>query len=288
MRIPITSAEAYTRGITESALKWKVRTGRWQRIAHGVYLEGDVPATPMERALGVVIGSGGVASGSPAGLLHEFDSVALREPFVTVAANTSSKRSRRRRLDLPVLITVEGIACTDALQTLVDLSSELDDTHWERALESALRKRLVTIAEVEKAVLSAGASRTPGTRLMRRVLQLRPPNAPPTESLLETLAVQLVRPEPSLPEPTRQYEVTTINGTFVGGPDLSWPSLGVFIELDGRQHKDQPVYDAHRETSIVIATGRLPGRFTWDDIVRRPNLTRRRLVALLEQARRRL
>ena len=69
----------------------------------------------------------------------------------------------------------------------------LDDLVWEQALESALRQRLTTIEEVISALDSATHSRLPGAGRIRRVLALRPDSAPPTESLLETLMVQLAR-----------------------------------------------------------------------------------------------
>src|SRR5205823_13525374 len=118
----------------------------------------------------------------------------------------------------------------------------------------------------------------------RRVLLLRPPGAPATESLLETLMVQLVRRVPNLGEPVRQYVVCDADGQFIARVDLAWPDIGLFIELDGQQHKDQPVYDARRETAVVATTGWLPGRFTWTEVTRYPRSTARRLAALAEQA----
>lgn len=48
-------------------------------------------------------------------------------------------------------MTVEGTRCTDGLQTLVDLAAVLDDRRCELALESALRQRGVTIADLDEA-----------------------------------------------------------------------------------------------------------------------------------------
>ena len=100
--------------------------------------------------------------------------------------------------------------------------------------------------------------------------------------------VQLARRVPGLGPPARQLEIVDEHGNFIARLDLSWPDIGLFVELDGQQHKDQPVYDARRETAVVAATGWLPGRFTWLEVVRLPNLTRRRLEALGAQACRRV
>ncbi len=105
----------------------------------------------------------------------------------------------------------------------------------------------------------------------------------PTDSLLETLMVQLARTVAGLPDPVRQLWVEAARGRL----DLAWLDLGLFVELDGQQHAGQPVYDARRETAVVAATGWLCGRFTWHEVVYLPTSTARRLAALADQARRR-
>ena len=174
----------------------------------------------------------------------------------------------RRRLEPERITTVAGLRCTDGRQTKIDLAGSLDDPVWEQALESALRKGLTSIDDLRKA--------------NERVMRMRPPGAPPTESLLETLMVQLIRTVPGLPDPVRQFRREGIARL-----DLAWPDLGLFVELDGQHHLGQPLYDARRETAVVAATGWLCGRFTWAEVVHMPNSTARRLAALAGQARRR-
>jgi very-short-patch-repair endonuclease len=254
-------------------LRWKLRTGEWQKAGTGVYLRGGDPPSRLELAVAAVKVTGGVASYSLAGLLHDLDSVELGEPFVTIPAGLRKARKgvRYRDLSPESVTTVHGVPCTDGTQTIIDLATALDDVTWEHALENAVRNKLTKIEALD-------VVRIPGVARIRRVLALRPPNAPPTESLLETLMVQLIRAEPRLPEPQRQVEVADRWGQFVARVDLAWPDKGVFIELDGEHHKDQPVYDARRETAVVAATGWLPGRFTWTEVTRIPKLTARRLV----------
>lgn len=106
-------------------------------------------------------------------------------------------------------------------------------------------------------------------------------NIPHTDSLLETLAVQLLR-RANLPMPTRQHPVfDPASGRLIAHLDLSWPDLGVFLELDGQQHDDQPVYDARRQTEVTVITGWRCGRLTWDDVTRWPESTSRLLAGLL-------
>jgi hypothetical protein len=257
--------------------------GRWRHVDRGVFVVGAEDPSPLERALAAVLATGGVASDALAGVLLELDGVVLCGPVVTLPPTSSSHRPnvRRRMLAQERVTIVKGIRCTDGLQTLADLAAVLDDLVWEQALESALRKDLTTIEELEHVANAPGAGR------IRRVLALRPAGAPPTESLLETLMVQLARHVPGLGEPTRQLVVESRHGRFVARVDLAWPELGLFIELDGEHHTGQPVYDASRETAVVAATGWLCGRFTWTEVTRYRTHTIRRLAELAMQARRR-
>jgi very-short-patch-repair endonuclease len=272
VRRPFTTQQAYDRGISRHALQWAVRTGRIQRLVHGVYIKGGEPPTPLERALAIVVATDGVASGTLAGMLYKLDSVTLEPPFATVPPSKET-RHRVRHADV-VSVSVQGVPCTDGLQALIDLARQLDDLRLEHAMESALHKKLVTIEMLD----------TARSKRIQRVLALRPVNAPPTESLLETLMVQLIRTEPRLPTPERQVVVLNKWEGFVARVDLAWPEYGIFLELDGQHHLGQPLYDASRQTAVVAAKGWLPGRFTWHEVTCSRKPTCRRLMELFEQA----
>jgi hypothetical protein len=284
LRPLLTAQEMRARGLSSSKILRGARAGKWHRVHRGVYVLGTEPPTPLETAVGLAVATGGVASCQLAAVLLGLDGVRVRID-VAVGPTGDARRPgvRRRRIAAEHIVLVGGIRCTDGLQTLVDLAGELDDDRWEQALESALRQRLLTIGEVGAAAVGEGA----GAVRTRRVLGRRPVGAPPTESLLETLMVQLVRTVPGLPTPARQVEVHDAYGRFVARVDLAWPEIGLFVELDGQHHKGQPEYDASRETAIVAATGWLCGRFLWADVVYHPRPTARRLAELVAQASRR-
>lgn len=244
--------------------------------------------TLFDRCLALVVATNGTASGAVAGVLHGLDSVELSCPEVTVPPGASHKRAGvRRRALLGETVQIGGIATASPLQTLVDLAADADTDTWEQMLESALRKDLVSLAVVESYLPELGRRRTPGTPTMRHVVATRPPGAPSTGSLLETLFVQLVRRHLEIAEPSRQVEILNEHGEFVARVDFAWPHLGLFIELDGQHHAGQPVHDARRETNVIAATGWLVARFTWDEVVRYPTSTARQLARLVDQARRR-
>jgi hypothetical protein len=274
-----TTAEFLAEGRTEKELRWGEKKGKWTQAAFGFWLEGPEPADAFEIALAQTVSKNGLA----------MDLIAARQYGLDGIVIPNDPIARRRRAPVsPEPVLVNGIWCTDGLQTLVDIAPFVDDLVWEQALESALFKELLKIEELIDVVPLLTASRTAGSPRIKRVLALRPPGAPPTESLLETLMVQLARETPGVPEPTRQLVVYDDDGVFVARVDLAWPDEGGFGELDGQHHKDQPVYDAVRQTNVATATGWLCGRFSWREVRLNPVPTGRRLAKFIARARRRV
>jgi hypothetical protein len=285
-----TTTQYYADGHTRADLRWATHKQAITRVDRGVYAQGAAKPNTFEKALARMLASNTPPWGAVSGVLHGFDSVSVLDALP------------KRRQSTPVddtLVTVDGVTCTSPLQTIVDLAETLDDLVWEQALESGLRHRrdpndrrrrlppLFDIADLAALLPTLAKSRRHGSTRIRRVLALRGLATPATESLLETLMVQLIRTLPGVPTPTRQYEVFNRHSVFVARVDLCWPDLGIFIELDGQQHEGQPVYDASRQTAVCAATGWVPGRFTWRQVRHNPIPTGRQVVDLVAQARRR-
>lgn len=208
MRRLFTTEEAFACGLTIDTLRWGIHAGRWRRLVRGVY--GDGPQEPSDVELGcarVMACPGAAARGHLAGVLHQLDSVTLDDC-----------RVRKARLPAERICKIGGVRVADGLQTLIDLAPTLDDLVWEQALESALRKGLATVSALDDALPGLAAARVAGTARIRRVLALRPPAAPPTESLLETLMIQLARDVPEVGEFVRQHVVRDEHDTFIARP----------------------------------------------------------------------
>lgn len=284
MRVLRTVAELNKRGWSREHLRRGERRGRWRLIVKGVYGEGPTPASDLDVARATAYAVSGIGARGLAGVLLQFDSVTLGDGAeILVPAGASNRRPGVRRVKrLPTgTVEVGQVRCTDGPTTLWDLAARLDDLRWEQALESALRKRLVTPEHLNDMAARPGRR---AARVQRVVAARGGVDVPPTESLLETLMVQLIRSVPGLPPPERQVVVYDEHGNFVARVDLAWPALGIFIELDGQQHAGQPVYDASRQTRIAGATGWLCGRFTWYQVTRTPTAARRQIEDLQRQA----
>ncbi len=164
MRTLFTTREATAAGLSPKALRCGEAAGRWTRVRKGVYAEGPEAPSAFDRRVADVLACGGVADGRLAGVLYGLDGVKVDD-----------RPPRRRSLGADRVVRVGALRCTDGLQTVIDLAADLDDLVWEQALESALRKRLVSVAAVELSLPKLGKARVPGTARIRRVLALRPP-----------------------------------------------------------------------------------------------------------------
>lgn len=274
-----TYQELLADGRTRGELRYGRDSGKFLRVVHNVYIEGPAPPSDFDVALAHMFRRGVPAWGLVAGRVYDLDAVHdLLPPAV----------SRRPRVDLGGEPRhVRGVLCASPLQTMVDLATMLDDDRWEQANESALHKGLFSVDDELALISELSARRTPGVARMRRVLSLRPDGAPPTESRLETIAIQIARKAEDVPEPTRQHVVRNRHGEFVARLDVSWPELGGFLELDGLGHRQQPVHDATRESAVVAATGWLCNRMTWREAYNNTKWAARRLSEFIAQARRR-
>lgn len=279
MRRFITSQQVIALGHTRKELELVEHAGRLLRVDRSVYVDPrDGPVTQLDYAVARTIASGEVATGLVGGAIYELDAVDASLVLVP--------RRRRAVMFGGEPTVVSGVLVASALQVIVELAALLDDLRWEQSLESGLHKGLFTLPELEHLLPELAASRTHGAPRIRRVLRLRPKGAPPTESLMETLMVQIARRTDGVPEPDRQVVVED-GDRFVARVDLAWVPLGGFTELDGQGHKGQPEYDSSRQTDVVATTGWLPGRFVWREVRHNPQATGARLVRFVDQMRRR-
>src|SRR4051794_40886799 len=116
MRRPISRVEALACGISDDQLQNAVNKGDAWRLRQGVYIAGSDPPSDIERALGLLVATNGVASHTLAGRLHDFDSMDVRvQPWVTLPRKTkhASTAISIRRLSIHRITEVNQYACTD-------------------------------------------------------------------------------------------------------------------------------------------------------------------------------
>jgi very-short-patch-repair endonuclease len=210
-----------------------------------------------------------------AAALWDLDGIQPAVPELAVGSGhpRSPVVHRVRSLSPDDVQVVGGLRVTSVGRTLLDLGAVCDANIVERALESALRKRLIAFGHVA-ARTAAIPPRSPAGKALREVIARRPSGAPPTESDAETLFLQLSR-RSGLPEPVRQFIVRTREGSLRA--DFAWPELRLIVEVDGAAtHANAQALgrDLHRQNRLL---GWTILRFTWQDIVRRPDYVLKKL-----------
>ncbi len=188
---------------------------------------------------------------------------------------------RPHRLDLAPgeVLVVEGLRRTTPLRTVIDLGRVLPVVETVVAADSALRQGLVDHrALVSRLVGSRGR----GVGRLRAVAPLVDPRSGSVlESLLRVLLLRA-----GLPAARSQHEVRDRRGAFVARVDLAWPDRHLVVEADGfEHHSDRAAYrsDRRRLNALELLGWRVL-RFSWEDVVRRPEVVVAQVWAALALA----
>jgi very-short-patch-repair endonuclease len=158
----------------------------------------------------------------------------------------------------------EGLRCTDAARTVADLARVLDHTRAVVAADSALRLGLVRLSELAPMARAMG-------RGAARVREVHAAMDAKSGSVLETL-LRLALAEAGIPRPVTQYRVTD-HGREVARVDFCWPEQRLVVEADGfafHSSRDDYRRDRQRMNELERLGWRVL-RFTWEDVVHRPD-----------------
>lgn len=267
--------QAQTLGYSDAEVSRRLRAGAWARS--GVPLVYRLASWPpsFEASCWAALlwgGPGAALSHATAAALWGLERYERQgQPHVTVPpgrrGSVPGAITHRRIVGRAASRVIEGLRVTDPERTLLDEAWRRDvrDDVVEDAVESALRLGLTTVERL----WAAAASREPGSRRLRRVLERRGGQRRPRGSALEGAFVRLMR-EAGLPQPVGQFEVRVANERFF--VDFAFPALRVAIELDGMaklRTTDGAAHFLRRQTLLAAAGWRLL-RFTWDDVQHRP------------------
>jgi very-short-patch-repair endonuclease len=252
----------------------RVSTGRWVKVAEGVYRIGGAQVTVESQVLAAVLagGDGAVASHRTAGLLWGLDGCRPGMPEVTVPrgrryrpAGVRVHQSTDLHLVRPVLRN--GIPTTPPARTLLDLGAVVPLGRVHLALDDARRRRLVTWDDLLATLVAHARRGRGGVAKLRAILDEHFGEVAVTDSGFERLVVaRLV--QAGLPTPMLQHEVVVDGRTF--RLDLAYPDRRVAIELDGSVHLRRDVWEAdHARQNALVLAGWVVLRFTWRDYLER-------------------
>jgi very-short-patch-repair endonuclease len=220
-------------------------------VQRGVYRIAGVPESWQQRLLAVCLAAGPEARASfrAAAALHGFEGFGPDGLEIT-------HFGRRPALISGVLIhestvfgprhftAIDGIPATSVARTLCDLTAVAHPWMVERAVDGALRRKIVTLRQLASVADDlAGRGRRRCT-VMNEILEHRVPGYHPGDSDPEKRIVDLLV-RAGLPEPTRQHRVR--NGRKRYRIDLCYPEARIAIEYDGWDfHKGRKSFDDDR------------------------------------------
>jgi very-short-patch-repair endonuclease len=148
---------------------------------------------------------------------------------------------------------VINIPCTSAARTLFDLARVLSPVMLDANMDSALRRGLVSIEQLEATVCRLATRGRPGGSRFRAVVAGRTAGAASPESVPERLLARALVQQ-GLPEPVSQFIVRTSSGEFVARVDLAYPESRILIEYDSYQEhtgKVALVRDSARRNALT-------------------------------------
>ena len=185
---------------------------------------------------------------------------------ITVPRDRSRTRVagwRLHRSDLPPdeVVVRNGVRVTSVVRTVVDLAAVLPLDEAVAAADSAVRLRLVTLAQL---VAGLRARRGRGAAAPRAVASLvRPDSGSALESLLRVLLVQA-----GLPPPETQVLICEPDGQFVARVNFCWRQARLVVEADGFGfHSNRAAYRRDRERlNALERLGWRVLRFSWEDV----------------------
>lgn len=265
-------------GMSEATLKRRVAQRRLQPFVPGVYAIPGAPPSWRQELMAACIAAGPLAAASHRAAGRLWGLLEGSQPLEVTVPLRKAPRLRHvavhRSTDLlPEHITRRrDIPVTNPLRTVVDLGAVLSPDEVESALDRGLVMKLVSVVAVEHVLDQLARSGRSGCGVLRRVLDDRALGDQRPDGLLEPRMARLLQ-DAGLPAPRFQYVVRAPDGTFVARADFAYSEHRLAIEVDGFATHASPralQADLDRQNRLVQA-GWTPLRFTWHDVVRRPD-----------------
>lgn len=277
----VTRARAMSGGLTGDQIRQRVRSGRWTRLAPGVYRRndaelsqapGDVFASQRrqhaERAVAQALSlTETVIAGHSAAAVHDIP-VISRLPDRICLVKASSHGAHRRDADIrswtlhPSDLLHTHPPVTSLARTWFDVARLGSMSDALCAGDYLLRELLVQQTDFRDVIERAGSSRG-----IRRACVALDHLSPTRESPLESSSWAYFLRN-SVPLPAMQAVVRDSKGGFIGRVDFLWTATRVIGECDGRLKYQSPedLYAEKRREDQLRAMGYTLVRWGFSDL----------------------
>jgi len=270
----VTRRQAVAAGLTDAMIRHRLVSGAWVGLDPSVYALASHPFTWRRQAMALALSvDGSVASGRTAAALHGIDGFRPGPLEVTAppGRNERARLGRVRRSAFAEGTLVDGIPCLTVAHAVLSLAGRLPAGELDGLVDKVLAAKLVRFDELVDRFVAFAAGRRPGTRSLRRALELRGGGYVPPSSALERHLYRLLD-RPGLPPYERQPALPW----WPNGPERvdALVTLGrLIIEGDGRRwHTRVQDFAADRSRDQLAAVhGFLVLRFTWFQLTSTPS-----------------
>jgi very-short-patch-repair endonuclease len=261
-------------GLGERMIQRRAEEGRFHRIHRSVYAVGHPKLSFRGRLAAAVLACGpdAVLSHRSAAALLGLRNGGLLPVDVTAPGRRGRSSAgiaahRNDSLRKPELSVVEGIPCTGAARTLLDLASVLSAGALRQAVSRAEILRLLDVAEVEAMIRGNRGRR--GVARLRSVIDEYDWRAEMTKRELEHRFLELCR-RAGLPLPQVNVLIDCASGRVL--VDFVWPEARLIVETDSHEfHQTGSAFesDRMRDQELMLA-GWMVLRTTWRQVNDRP------------------
>ncbi len=239
-----TAEQATAAGLTRVQLHRLLQRGVVERVGSRVY-RFTVSAAPdwKDRLAAELLATGGIACGLSAAALQGLADPPGR-PAVLVGRGSRAARPGRhttRELDRSEWTTVDGLSTLGPIRMVLDATHRMSRSKATVLVESAIVKKLVEPAELERRARELANAKRPGCAVTLRILSNLHPELARSRNEWEALVVRRAR-EAGLPDPALEFELVIDGRRYIA--DAAWPDQRVALEFDGRDpHMRRSVHD---------------------------------------------
>jgi very-short-patch-repair endonuclease len=244
--------------LTEGQVRHRIRAGRLEPVRTGVLRVAGSRNTWEQQVLAAVLagGPGTLASFRTAATLWSLEGLRRRDRVeITVR---SERRARLPGITVHDSMIMpahhvarrDGIPVTSVARTLCDLTACCSASIVGRAIDDGLRRRLVTLHQLERAYHDLAHRGRRRSRTMRGLLEQRLAVPDSGDSDPEVTLYRWIA-EAGLPVPVMQHRVAIGARTY--HIDLAYPDLKIGIEYDGFDwHRPRSAFDADRARQNLL------------------------------------
>jgi very-short-patch-repair endonuclease len=273
----VSRRQANAVGLSNAQLRNRVSSGSLLQVGNDTFRFPGAPADAVAelRALMLDIGGDVWASGPTAAALHGFDGFRLRPPFdVLILRDRNVRRLGHRvhtttSLDLIDRGVVDGLACTSAARTLIDLARTESVSRLTEALDSGLRDGRFSEASLHRRIVALRSKGRFGVpRLVEAIEGVEATRG--AHSWLEREYLRLIDAA-RLPRPSTQ-QILTRAGDKVVRVDFRFEGTPVVVEVLG-YHAHRSREHLQRDTerlNALLSDGFRPYQFTYAQVVEQP------------------